>query len=63
MVEPTYSSPDAARAMATPATQTSGSATSGEIAFDVFVKNISSTKRLEHMTYCDLNNKFQNVSK
>ena len=42
MVEPTYSSPDAARAMATPATQTSGSATSGEIAFDVFVKNISS---------------------
>ena len=43
MVEPTYSGPDAARAMANPATQTSGSATSGEIAFDVFVKNISST--------------------
>lgn len=47
MVEPTYTGPDAARAqaqaMANPATQTSGSATSGEIAFDVFVKNISST--------------------
>ena len=43
MVEPTYSGPDAARAMAAPATQTSGSATSGEIAFDVFVKNISQT--------------------
>lgn len=42
MVEPTYTGPDAARAMANPATQTSGSATSGEIAFDVFVKNISS---------------------
>lgn len=42
MVEPTYSGPDAARrAMSTPATQTSGSATSGEVAFDVFVKNIS----------------------
>ena len=47
MVEPTYTGPDAARAqaqaMANPATQTSGSATSGEIAFDAFVKNISST--------------------
>jgi hypothetical protein len=43
MVEPTYSGPDAARAMSAPATQTSGSATSGEIAFDVFVKNISQT--------------------
>lgn len=42
MVEPTYTGPDAARAMANPATQTSASATSGEIAFDVFVKNISS---------------------
>lgn len=41
MVEPTYSGPDAARAMSTPATQTSGSATSSEVAFDVFVKNIS----------------------
>ena len=41
MAEPTYSGPDAARAMSTPATQTSGSATSGEVAFDVFVKNIS----------------------
>lgn len=41
MVEPTYSGPDAARAMYAPATQTSGSATSGEVAFDVFVKNIS----------------------
>jgi hypothetical protein len=44
MVEPT-SGPDAARARAqamnSPATQTSGSATSGEVAFDVFVKNIS----------------------
>jgi hypothetical protein len=44
MVEPT-SGPDAARAraqaMTSPATQTSGSATSGEVAFDVFVKNIS----------------------
>jgi hypothetical protein len=29
--------------MSAPATQTSGSATSGEIAFDVFVKNISQT--------------------
>ena len=41
MAEPTYSGPDAARAMSTPATQTSGSATSSEVAFDVFVKNIS----------------------
>jgi hypothetical protein len=43
MVEPTYSGPDAARAqaMSSPATQTSGSATSSEVAFDVFVKNIS----------------------
>ena len=42
MVERT-SGPDAARAQAmnSPATQTSGSATSGEVAFDVFVKNIS----------------------
>jgi hypothetical protein len=44
MVEPT-SGPDAARARAqamnSPATQTSGSATSSEVAFDVFVKNIS----------------------
>jgi hypothetical protein len=40
MVEPT-SGPDAARAMYAPATQTSGSATSSEVAFDVFVKNIS----------------------
>lgn len=43
MAEPTFSGPDAARAMYAPATQTSGSATSGEIAFDVFVKNISQT--------------------
>jgi hypothetical protein len=43
MAEPTYSGPDAARATYSPATQTSGSATSGEIAFDVFVKNISQT--------------------
>ena len=35
------SGPDAARAMSAPATQTSGSATSSEVAFDVFVKNIS----------------------
>jgi hypothetical protein len=40
MVERT-SGPDAARAMYAPATQTSGSATSSEVAFDVFVKNIS----------------------
>jgi hypothetical protein len=40
MVEPT-SGPDAARAMSSPATQTSGSATSSEVAFDVFVKGIS----------------------
>jgi len=42
MVERT-SGPDAARAqaMSSPATQTSGSATSGEVAFDVFVKGIS----------------------
>ncbi len=40
MVEPT-SGPDAARAISAPATQTSGSATSSEVAFDVFVKNIS----------------------
>jgi hypothetical protein len=42
MVERT-SGPDAARAQAmnSPATQTSGSATSSEVAFDVFVKNIS----------------------
>jgi hypothetical protein len=43
MAEPTFSGPDAARAMSAPATQTSGSATNGEIAFDVFVKNISQT--------------------
>ena len=41
MVEPTYPGPDAARAMAAPATQTSGSASSSEVAFDVFVKGIS----------------------
>ena len=41
MVEATYSGPDAARAMAAPATQTSGSASSSEVAFDVFVKGIS----------------------
>jgi hypothetical protein len=41
MVEPTYSGPDAARAMVAPATQTSGSASSSEVAFDVFVKGIS----------------------
>jgi hypothetical protein len=41
MVEPTYSGPDAARAMTAPATQTSGSASSSEVAFDVFVKGIS----------------------
>jgi hypothetical protein len=35
------SGPDAARAMSAPATQTSGSATSSEVAFDVFVKGIS----------------------
>jgi hypothetical protein len=40
MAEPTFG-PDAARAMSAPATQTSGSATSSEVAFDVFVKNIS----------------------
>ena len=40
MVSPT-SGPDAARAMSAPATQTSGSVTSSEVAFDVFVKNIS----------------------
>ena len=40
MVEPTFG-PDAARAMSAPVTQTSGSATSSEVAFDVFVKNIS----------------------
>jgi hypothetical protein len=40
MVEPT-SGPDAARAMSAPATQNSGSATSSEVAFDVFVKGIS----------------------
>ena len=40
MVSPT-SGPDAARAMSAPATQTSGSATSSEVSFDVFVKNIS----------------------
>jgi hypothetical protein len=40
MVEPSFG-PDAARAMSAPATQTSGSATSSEVAFDVFVKNIS----------------------
>ena len=43
MAEPTFSGPDAARAMSSPATQTSGSASSSEIAFDVFVKNISQT--------------------
>jgi hypothetical protein len=43
MAEPTFSGPDAARAMSAPATQTSGSASSSEIAFDVFVKNISQT--------------------
>ena len=43
MAEPTFSGPDAARATYSPATQTSGSAASGEIAFDVFVKNISQT--------------------
>jgi hypothetical protein len=42
MVEPTYSGPDAARAMTAPATQTSGLATSNEVAFDVFVKDIAS---------------------
>ena len=41
MVEPTYSGPDAARAMAAPVTQTSGAASSSEVAFDVFVKGIS----------------------
>lgn len=41
MVEPTYSGPDAARAVVNPVTQTSGSATNSEVAFDVFVKNIS----------------------
>ena len=41
MVEPTYSGPDAARAMAAPATQTSGSSSGSEVAFDVFVKGIS----------------------
>lgn len=41
MVEATYSGPDAARAMAAPATQTSGLASSSEVAFDVFVKGIS----------------------
>jgi hypothetical protein len=40
MVEPTFG-PDAARAMSAPATQTSGSATSSEVAFDVFVKGVS----------------------
>jgi hypothetical protein len=42
MAEPT-SGPDAARAQAmrSPATQTSGSSTSSEVAFDVFVKGIS----------------------
>jgi hypothetical protein len=40
MVSPT-SGPDTARAMSAPATQTSGSATSSEVAFDVFVKGIS----------------------
>jgi hypothetical protein len=35
------SGPDAARAMSAPATQTSGLATSSEVAFDVFVKGIS----------------------
>ena len=42
MVEPTYSGPDAARAQYVPATQTSGSASSSEVAFDVFVKDIAS---------------------
>ena len=37
MVEPTYTGPDAARAMANPATQTSGSVSSGEVAFEVVV--------------------------
>jgi len=41
MVEPTYSGPDAARAMANPATQNSGSVSSGEVAFEVFAKGIS----------------------
>ena len=41
MVEATYSGPDVARAMAAPATQTSGLASSSEVAFDVFVKGIS----------------------
>jgi len=41
MVEPTYSGPDAARAVVAPVTQTSGSATNSEVAFDVFVKGIS----------------------
>jgi hypothetical protein len=41
MVEPTYSGADAARASATPVAQTSGSSTNSEVAFDVFVKNIS----------------------
>jgi len=41
MVEPTYTGPDAARAMANPATQTSGSVSSGEVAFEVFAKGIS----------------------
>lgn len=42
MAETTFGSVDAARAALSPATQTSGSATSGEIAFDAFVKDISS---------------------
>ena len=41
MVEATYSGPDAARAITAPATQTSGLASSSEVAFDVFVKGIS----------------------
>ena len=41
MVEPTYTGPDAARAMANPATQSSGSASSSEVAFEVFAKGIS----------------------
>jgi hypothetical protein len=41
MVSPTYSGPDTARSVVAPVTQTSGSATNSEIAFDVFVKNIS----------------------
>ena len=41
MVEATYSGPDVARAMTAPATQTSGLASSSEVAFDVFVKGIS----------------------